>query len=58
MPMRRPALAVPSCPWLDRVVSAKIARYGGALRRRVWHLVKCHGRHVVFCTARPINILF
>jgi hypothetical protein len=56
--MRRPALAVPSRPWLDRVVSAKIARHGGALRRRVWPLVKCHGRHVVFCTARPINILF
>lgn len=74
----RPAIALPSAPWVDQVFSAKAVRYGGVVRRslhwveaevgranfedevrrRGWHLVECNGQLVVFCTNRPVNILF
>jgi hypothetical protein len=74
----RPAIAVPSAPWVEQVFSAKTVRYGGVVRRslhwveaevgrahfedevrrRGWHLVECNGQLVVFCTRRPITILF
>ena len=74
----RPAIALPSAPWVDQVFSAKAVRYGGVVRRslhwveaevgranfedevrrRGWHLVEWNGQLVVFCTKRPVNILF
>ena len=74
----RPAIALPSAPWVDQVFSAKAVRYGGVVRRslhwveaevgranfedevrrRGWYLVECNGQLVVFCTKRPVNILF
>ncbi len=74
----RPALPVPSAPWVEQVFSAKSVRYGGVVRRslhwvemevgrasfedevrrRGWHLVECNGQLVVFCTSRPVKILF
>lgn len=78
MVMLRPALPVPSAPWVEQVFSAKAVRYGGVVRRslrwveaevgraafeaevrrRGWHLVECNGQLVVFCTHRPIQVLF
>ena len=29
----RPAIALPSAPWVDQVFSAKAVRYGGVVRR-------------------------
>ncbi|PWK62409.1 N-(5'-phosphoribosyl)anthranilate isomerase [Roseicyclus mahoneyensis] len=78
MSMLRPAIPLPSAPWIDQVFSAKTVRFGGVVRRslhwveaevgratfeaevrrRGWHLVECNGQLVVFCTARPIQVLF
>jgi hypothetical protein len=78
MTMLRPAIPLPSAPWVDQVFSARAARFGGVVRgslrwveaevgraafedevrRRGWHLVECNGQLVVFCTARPIKVLF
>jgi hypothetical protein len=74
----RPAIALPSAPWMDQVFSAKAVRNGGVVRRstrwieaevgratfeaevrrRGWHLAECNGQLVVFCTPRPIRLLF
>jgi hypothetical protein len=78
MPLLRPAIALPSAPWIDQVFSAKAVRYGGVVRRslrwieaevgreafeaevrrRGWHLAECNGQLVVFCTERPVRMLF
>jgi hypothetical protein len=78
MKMLRPAIPLPSAPWVDQVFSAKTVRFGGVVRRslhwvemevgratfeaevrrRGWHLVECNGQLVVFCTTRPIQVLF
>jgi len=78
MSMLRPAIALPSAPWVDQVFSAKSVQRGGVVRRslrwveaevgrevfvaevrrRGWHLVECNGQLVVFCTRRPIQVLF
>lgn len=78
MTMRRPAIPLPSAPWVDQIFSAKAVLRGGVVRRslrwieaevgrasfedevrrRGWHLVDCNGQLVVFCTRRPISILF
>jgi len=41
-------------------VEAEIGRDAFELevRRRGWHMVECNGQLVVFCTARPVNIVF
>ena len=78
MTMLRPAIPLPSAPWVDQIFSAKAVLRGGVVRRalrwieaevgrasfedevrrRGWHLVDCNGQLVVFCTRRPISILF
>ncbi|MGP1355219.1 N-(5'-phosphoribosyl)anthranilate isomerase [Roseicyclus sp.] len=78
MTMLRPAIPVPSAPWIDQVFSARTVQHGGVVRRslrwveaevgrrefeaevrrRGWHLAECNGQLVVFCTQRPIRILF
>ena len=78
MTMLRPAIPVPSAPWIDQVFSARTVRHGGVVRRslrwveaevgrtefeaevrrRGWHLAECNGQLVVFCTPRPVRILF
>ena len=74
----RPAIALPSAPWIDQVFSAKAVRHGGVVRRSIrwieaevgratfeaevrrrgWHLAECNGQLVVFCTPRPVRLLF
>ncbi|WP_439139441.1 N-(5'-phosphoribosyl)anthranilate isomerase [Roseicyclus sp.] len=41
-------------------VEAEVGRtnFEDEVRRRGWHLVECNGQLVVFCTKRPITILF
>jgi hypothetical protein len=43
-----------------RWVEAEVGRaaFEGEVRRRGWHLVECNGQLVVFCTPRPIKVLF
>ena len=43
-----------------RWVEAEVGRaaFEAEVRRRGWHLVECNGQLVVFCTARPIQVLF
>lgn len=74
----RPAIPIPSQPWMRQVFSAKTVRHGGVVRRSIrwveaeigraafeaevrrrgWHLAECNGQFVVFCTPRPVKILF
>jgi hypothetical protein len=74
----RPAIALPSAPWIDQVCSARTVRHGGVVRRsmrlveaevgratfeaevrrRGWHMAECNGQLVVFCTVRPVWMLF
>jgi hypothetical protein len=74
----RPAIPLPSAPWIDQVFSARAVRHGGVVRRSLrWveaevgrsvfeaevrrrgrHLAECNGQLVVFCTPRPLKILF
>jgi hypothetical protein len=78
MTMLRPAIPLPSAPWIEQVFSARAVHHGGVVRRslrwveaevgrdafeaevrrRGWHLAECNGQLVVFCTPRPIRILF
>jgi hypothetical protein len=41
-------------------VEAEVGRdaFEGEVRRRGWHLIECNGQLVVFCTPRPIKVLF
>jgi hypothetical protein len=43
-----------------RWVEAEVGRaaFEDEVRRRGWHLVECNGQLVVFCTPRPIKVLF
>ncbi|MCT4682599.1 MAG: N-(5'-phosphoribosyl)anthranilate isomerase [Roseicyclus sp.] len=43
-----------------RWVEAEVGRasFEDEVRRRGWHLVECNGQLVVFCTRRPIQVLF
>ncbi len=45
-----------SLHWVDLEVGR--AAFEAEVRRRGWHLVECNGQLVVFCTARPIQVLF
>ena len=42
--------------WVEQEVGR--ANFEAEVRRRGWHLVECNGQLVVFCTARPIQVLF
>ena len=45
-----------SLHWVQQEVGR--ANFEAEVRRRGWHLVECNGQLVVFCTARPIQVLF
>ena len=45
-----------SLHWVEAEVGR--ANFEDEVRRRGWHLVECNGQLVVFCTKRPVNILF
>lgn len=45
-----------SLHWVEAEVGRAV--FEAEVRRRGWHLVECNGQLVVFCTARPIKVLF
>lgn len=45
-----------SLRWVEAEVGRQV--FEAEVRRRGWHLVECNGQLVVFCTRRPIQVLF
>lgn len=62
----RPAIPLPSAPWVDQVFSAKTVRYGGVVRRSLrWveaevgravfeHEVRRRGWHMAECNGQLV----
>jgi len=45
-----------SVRWIEAEVGR--AAFEDEVRRRGWHLAECNGQLVVFCTQRPVRLLF
>jgi hypothetical protein len=45
-----------SLRWIEAEVGR--ADFEDEVRRRGWHMAECNGQLVVFCTQRPVRLLF